>query len=101
MEEGVNNEDDDKKEITEENEDEGEIHRDIKEYKKENNRDALDKVITECPDNIFPPEMEKYVNDKVYDDNEKNDEKKEENETTYSISTNIDEVKGVNDERGD
>ena len=50
MEEGVNNEDDDEKEITAENEDEGEIHRDIKQYEKENNWYSLDKVIEECPD---------------------------------------------------
>ena len=34
MEEGLNNEDDDEKEITVENEDEGEIHRNIIEYEK-------------------------------------------------------------------
>ena len=48
MEEGVNNEDDDKKEITAENEDEGEIQKDITKYEKETNLDALDKVIEDC-----------------------------------------------------
>ena len=44
MEEGVNNGDYDEKEITAENEDEGEIHRDMTEYEKETNWDSLDKV---------------------------------------------------------
>ena len=44
--------------------------------------------------------MEEFVNDKVYDENEKNDEEKEENETTDSERTKIDQGKGVNDERG-
>ena len=41
----VNNEEDDKKEITAENEDEGVIHRVITEYGKEINWDNLDMVI--------------------------------------------------------
>ena len=45
MEEGVNNEDDDEKEITADNEDEYVIHRDITENEKETNRYNLDKVI--------------------------------------------------------
>ena len=44
MVEGVNNGDDDEKERTAENEDEGEIHRDMTEYEKETNWDSLDKV---------------------------------------------------------
>ena len=45
MEEGVNNEDNDKKEMTPENEYESVIHRYITENEKETNRDILDKVI--------------------------------------------------------
>ena len=45
MEEGVNNEYDDEKEITSKNEDECEIHRNMTEYEKETNRYALDKAI--------------------------------------------------------
>ena len=41
----VNNEDDDEKEITTDNEDEGVIHRYIKNYEKETNMDNLGKVI--------------------------------------------------------
>ena len=44
--------------------------------------------------------MQECVNDKFYDVNEKNDEEKEEDKTTYSESTKIDEGKVVNDERG-
>ena len=44
--------------------------------------------------------MEEYVNYKVYDKNEKNDEEKEQNEAIDSESTKFDEGKGVNDERG-
>ena len=44
--------------------------------------------------------MEEYVNDKVYDENGKNDQEKEENKTTDSESTKIDEGKGVNNESG-
>ena len=40
--------------------------------------------------------MKECVYDKVYDQNEKNDEEKEENETTYSKSPKINEGKGVN-----
>ena len=60
----------------------------------------MEKVIEECPDNISPIEMEECVNNKVYEENEKNDEEKEENETTDSESTTFDEGKGVSDERG-
>ena len=59
------------------NEYEGEINREITDYKKETNQDALDKVIEECPDRISSVEMEECVNDKVYDKNETNDEEKE------------------------
>ena len=65
----VNNEDDDEKEITSENEDEGVIHRVIIEYEKETNRDTLDKVIEECQDNTPPTDMEEGVNNE--DDDEK------------------------------
>ena len=44
--------------------------------------------------------MEECVNDKVDDENKKNDGEKEENETTYFESTRIGEGKGVNGERG-
>ena len=64
--------------------------------KKETIQDTLDKVIEELPDDTSPVEMEECVNDKVYDKNEKNDEKKKENETTYSESTTFGEGKGVN-----
>ena len=60
----------------------------------------MDKVIEKFPDEIFPIEMEECVNDKFYDENGKNDEKKEENETTDSEGTKFDEGKGVNHERG-
>ena len=71
MEEGVNNEDNDKKEITSENEYQGVIHRDIIEYEKETIWDTMDKVIEECPNATSPVDMEECVNDKVYDENEK------------------------------
>ena len=100
MEEGVNDEDDDEKEIKADNEDEYVIHRDITEYEKETNWDALDKLKGEFSDENSPVEMEERVYDKVYDENEKNDEEKEENETTDSESTKIDEGKGVSVERG-
>ena len=45
MEKGLNNEDEDEKEITSENEYEGVIHRDITDNIKENIQDILDKVI--------------------------------------------------------
>ena len=61
----------------------------------------MEKVIEECPDDISPVEMEECVNNKVYEENEKNDEEKEENETIDSESNKIDEGKVVNDERGD
>ena len=50
MEQGVNNEDADEKEITADNEDEGVIHKDITENEIETNWDALDKVIECCLD---------------------------------------------------
>ena len=75
-------------------------YREILQSKKETDRDALDKLIEECPDEISPVETDKCVSNKVYDENEKNDEEKEENETTYSERTTFDEVKEVNDERG-
>ena len=59
----------------------------------------MDKVIEEFPDDIFPVEMNECVNYTFYDENEKNDEEKEENEATDSGRTKIDECKGVNDER--
>ena len=37
----------------------------------------MDKVIEECPDDNYPVDIEEFLNDKVYDDNEKNDEGKE------------------------
>ena len=100
MEEGVNIEDDYKKEITAENEYEGEMHRDITEYEKWINWYALDKVIGQFLDDIYPVEIEECINDKVYEDNEKNDEEKEENETADSESTKMAEGKRDNDERG-
>ena len=100
MEEVVNNEYEDEREITPENEYEGVIHRDMTENEKETIRDTLDKVIEECPDDTSPVEMQDCVNDEVYDENQKNDEEKEENETTESESTTFGEGKGVNDERG-
>ena len=33
---------------------------------------TLDKVIEEFPDDTSPVDMEEYINDKVYGDNEKN-----------------------------
>ena len=47
MQKCVNNEDDDEKEITADNEDEGVINRDITEHEKETNQDTLDKLIEE------------------------------------------------------
>ena len=44
--------------------------------------------------------MKECVNDKVYDENEKNDQEKEENETTDYESTKIDEGKIINDKYG-
>ena len=44
--------------------------------------------------------MKECVNDKVYEENEKNDEEKEENETTDSESTKMSEGKRVNNKRG-
>ena len=70
------------------------------EYEKETNRYALDKVIEESPDYISPVDMKEWVNDKVYDENEKNDQEKEENETTDYESTKIDEGKIINDKYG-
>ena len=100
MEEYVNNEDDDEKEITEKNEYECVIHIDIIEYEKDTIRDTLDKVIEEFPDETFPVDIQECVTDKVDDGNEKNDEEKEENEKTDYESTTIGEVKVVKDERG-
>ena len=74
MDEGLHNEDDDEKEITVENDDEGVIHIYITEYEKETIRDTFDNVIEECPDYTSPVDMEEWVYDKVYDENEKNDE---------------------------
>ena len=88
MEKCVNNKEDDKKEITSENEDEGVIHRDITEYKKETNQDTLDKVIEESPDDTSPIDMEECVNNK-------NDEKEitAENEYEGKIHRDITEYK--------
>ena len=61
----------------------------------------MDRVIEEFLDDTSPVEMEECINDKVYYENEKNDEEKEENETKYSERTTFGEGKGVNDERGD
>ena len=62
MEEGVKNEYGDGKEITAENEYEGEIHRYITENEKETNRYTLDKVIEGFPVYTSPVEMEEGVN---------------------------------------
>ena len=69
MEEVVNNEYEDEREITPENEYEGVIHRDMTENEKETIRDTLDKVIEECPDDTSPVDMEEGVNNE--DDDEK------------------------------
>ena len=60
MEEFVNNEDDEKKEIIANNEYEGVVHRDVTEDLK--TWDTLDKVIEECLDYISPIDIEKGVN---------------------------------------
>ena len=60
----------------------------------------MDKVIGQFLDDIYPVEIEECINDKVYEENEKNDEEKEENETAYYESTTFNEGKGVNNERG-
>ena len=87
MEKCVNNEDDDKKEITTQNEDEGVIHRDITEYEKDTNRDTLNKVTEECSDETSPIKMEEGVN------NEEDDEKEitSDNEDEGVIHRNITE----------
>ena len=67
MEKWINNEEDDKKEITADSEDEGVIHRISKEYEKDTNGDTLDKVIESLPYDTSPIEMEEGVNNE-YDD---------------------------------
>ena len=69
MEEYVNNEDDDEKEITPENEHEGVIHINITDYKWDTIQDNLNKLIEELPNDTSPVEMEECVN------NEDNDKK--------------------------
>ena len=54
IQEGVHNKDDDEKEITADNEDEGVKHRDVIEYEKETNWDTLYKVIGKFPDDTSP-----------------------------------------------
>ena len=61
MEEGVNNQDGEGKEIIAQNEDEGVIHRDITENEREINRNTLNKVREEIPDDSSPVEMDKGV----------------------------------------
>ena len=68
---GVNNEDDDKKEITADNEYEGVIHRNFTDNEKENIQDILDKVKEEFPDDTHPVDMEEGVNENIDIENEK------------------------------
>ena len=85
MQECVSNEDDDKKEITADNEGEGVIHRDITDCENVNIWDTVGKVIQEFPDDTSSIDMKEGV------ENE-DDEKKEitsENEDEGVININI------------
>ena len=89
MEEGVNNEEDDKKEITADNEDEGVIHRDIKEYEKYTIWYTWNKLIEECPYKNYSVDMEGGINNEDYEK-----EIKSQNEDGGVIHRNITENKG-------
>ena len=69
MEKSVNNEEDDKKEISAENEDEGLIQIVSTEYQIEINRDTMYKLTEEFPYGTSPIEMEEGVNNE--DDDKK------------------------------
>ena len=74
MKEYVKNENDDKKEITAQNEGEDLIHIVITKNERENNWDNLEKVIEELLYDTTPAEIKKFVNNEGYDDKGKTPE---------------------------